>query len=275
MYIRTNHGLGRFSTPYRYDSSINGIGRISRTPVETGPWDPASEIDQALKVKNWGKALELAVEAGQRDEVELTNLIFFAQNPQLPRVALDPKTKNFKTLSGQWRTILTKDVHSAIEWMSADNDLAVQGKFVAERDPQFWGTSGKAFRDIVRSVAAEVDLNPGFLSAVLLAEVGSAAPYLKTGPVFSFFTGTDDFFAQRERLKAHVPAFSNVHFDKTKIFERINENGRKVKSIFLIPARTRRGRRRCIWHMRGLSYRLRRRRTEEISMLYLCRCNSR
>ena len=232
MYLRTNHGLGRFSTTYRYDSSINGIGQISRTPVETGPWDPASEIDQALKTKNWGKALELAVEAGQRDEVELTNLIFFAQNPQLPRVPLDPKAKNFKTLSGQWRTILTKDVHSAIERMSVDNDLAVQGKFVAERDPQFWGTNGKAFRDIVRSVAAEVDLNPGFLSAVLLAEVGSAAPYLKTGPVFSFFTGTDDFFAQRERLKAHVQAFSNVHFDKTKIFESINENGRKVKSIF-------------------------------------------
>src|SRR5690242_7457146 len=88
MYLRTNHGLGRFSTTYRYDSSINGIGQISRTPVETGPWDPASEIDQALKTKNWGKALELAVEAGQRDEVELTNLIFFAQNPQLPRVPL-------------------------------------------------------------------------------------------------------------------------------------------------------------------------------------------
>jgi hypothetical protein len=80
-------------------------------------------------------------------------------------------------------------------------------------------------------VAAEVDLNPGFLSAVLLAEVGSAAPYLKRGPVSSFFTGTDDFFAQRERLETHVPAFANVHFDKTKTFEDINETGRKVKSI--------------------------------------------
>jgi hypothetical protein len=240
MYVVTRDALGRLPTSYIYDSSINGIGQISPTPIlarkalhpETGPWDPASEIDQALKAKNWGKALELAIEAGQRDEVELTNQIFFAQNPQLPRAPLDQKAKNFKTLSGQWRTIQTKDVRSAIERMSVDNDMAVHGKLVAERDPQFWGANGKTFRDIVRSVAAEVDLNPGFLSAVLLAEVGSAAPYLKTGPVFSFFTGTDDFFAQRERLKTHVPAFANVHFDKTKLFESINETGRKVKSIF-------------------------------------------
>jgi len=233
MYIRTSHGLGRLSASYLYDSSINGIGQISQTPVhpETGPWDPAGEIDQALKVQNWGKASELAIEAGQRDGVELTNLIFFAQNPQLPRAPLDPKAKNFKTLSGLWRTIHVKEVLPAIEGMSVDNDLAVHGKFVAERDPQFWGVNGRIFRDVVRSVAEEVDLNPGFLSAVLLAEVGSAAPYLKTGPVSSFFTGTDDFFAQRERLKKHVPAFANVHFDKTKIHENINETGRKVKSI--------------------------------------------
>jgi hypothetical protein len=239
MYVMTRDALGRLPTSYFHDSSINGIGQISRTPVlvrealhlQTGPWDPVSEIDQALKAKNWGQALELAIEAGQRDEVELTNLIFFAQNPQLPRAPLDPKTKNFKTLSGEWRTIQTKDVHSAIERMSVDNDLAVHGKLVAERDPQFWGANGKTFRDVVRSVAAEVDLNPGFLSAVLLAEVGSAAPYLKRGPVLSFFTGTDDFFAQRKRLKTHVPAFANVHFDKTRTFENINETGRKVKSI--------------------------------------------
>ena len=240
MYVRTRDALGRLPTSYIYDSSIKGIGQISPTPIllrkalhsETGPWDPASEIEQALKAKNWGKALELAIEAGQRDEVELTNLILFAQNPQLLRTSLDPKAKNFKTLSGQWRAIQTKYVRSAIERMSVDHDMAVHGKFVAERDPQFWGLNGKIFRDIVRSVAAEVDLNPGFLSAVLLAEVGSAAPYLKTGPVFSFFTGTDDFFAQQERLKTHVPAFANVHFDKTKTFENINETGRKVKSIF-------------------------------------------
>ena len=73
--------------------------------------------------------MELAIEAGQRDEVELTNLILFAQNPQLLRTSLDPKAKNFKTLSGQWRTILTKDVRSAIERMSVDHDMAVHGKF--------------------------------------------------------------------------------------------------------------------------------------------------
>jgi hypothetical protein len=231
MYIRTSHGLGRFPRSYLYDSSINGIGQPKALNLETGPWDPVSEIDQALKAKNWGKALELAIEAGQHDGVELTNLIFFAQNPQLPRGPLDPKAKNFKALSGQWRTIQIKDVQSAIERMSVDNDLAVHGKFVAERDPQFWGANGKTFRDIVESVASEVDLNPGFLSAVLLAEVGSAAPYLKQGPVSSFFTGTDDFFAQRHRLETYVPAFANVHFDKTKTFENINETGRKVKSI--------------------------------------------
>lgn len=234
MYIRTGNGLGRFSTSYHYDSFMNNIGQpvLQKTPhPEIGPWDPAGEIDQALKAKNWGKALELAIEAGQRDEVELTNLIFFAQNPQLSRGPLDPKAKNFKILSAQWRAIRTKDVRSAIERMSVDYDLAVSGELVAERDPQFWGPNGRTFRDIVQSVAAEVDLNPGFLSAVLLAEVGSAAPYLKRGPVSSFFTGTDDFFAQRERLEKYVPAFANVHFDKTKIFEDINETGRKVKSI--------------------------------------------
>lgn len=36
MYIRTGGDLGRLTTSYLYDSSINGIGQIS----ETGLWDP-------------------------------------------------------------------------------------------------------------------------------------------------------------------------------------------------------------------------------------------
>src|SRR5262249_22630434 len=126
----------------------------------------------------------------------------------------------------------TNAVRSAIERMSVDNDMAVHGKLVAERDPLFWGADGKNLRDIGRSVAAEVDLNPGFWSAVLLGEGGSAAPYFKKDPVFSWFSGTDDFFVQQERLKRLVPAFANVHFDNTRIFEVTNEHGRKVKSIF-------------------------------------------
>jgi hypothetical protein len=199
--------------------------------MQTGPWDPASEVEQSLKAKLWGKALDMSIEAGQRDERELANLIFFEQNPQLPRTKLDPKSKEFKKLGQQWNAILQKEVRPAIQRASTDFELEVKGDLVAERDPQFAGTNGKKFQELVRWVAAEVDINPGFLAAVLLAEVGSASHYLNPGQVSSFFTGTDDFLAQRKQLKENVPAFAKIGFDSSQNLTNINETNRTVKTV--------------------------------------------
>jgi hypothetical protein len=202
-----------------------------------GPWDPVTEIEQALRAKRWSRAIELALEAGQHDEGVLTNLVFFEQNPTLPHAPLDPKHKDFKKLSAQWGAILKGEVRPAIQRMSTDYSLAVGGDLVTERDADLSGAAGKKFQDVVRWAAAEVDLNPGFLAAVLLAEVGSAGHYLKTVPVSSFFTGTDDFLAQRKALKDNVPAFAKIGFDASGKLTNINENGRTVQTVLFNSGR--------------------------------------
>ena len=198
---------------------------------ELKPWDPAEEINQALKAKHWGKALDLAIEAGQRDETTLTNLIFFEQNPSLPRAPLDKKAKDFAKLSAQWTRIQKTEVTPAFQRAATDYELEVKGDLVAERDPDFAGKQGKEFRETVAWAAARAEINPGFLAAVLLAEVGGRRPYLQSGEVSSFFTGTDDFLAQAERMKKFVPAFKDIRFDPKKRITNINETGRKVTSI--------------------------------------------
>jgi len=107
----------------------------------------------------------------------------------------------------------------------------VTGQLVAERDPQLSGAKGEKFKEVVAWAAKEVDIDPGFLAAVLLAEVGSASTYLSPGEVRSFFLGSDDFFEQRAQLSANVPAFAKVHFDERKKTTNINEHGRKVTTV--------------------------------------------
>jgi len=198
---------------------------------EVLPWDPSAEVEQALKAKHWARALDVAIEAGQRDENALTNLVFFAQNPGLPRGPLDPKAKDFAKQRDQWNLILKEEVRPARQRASTDYELEVQGSLVAERDPEFVGARGKQFRELVEWAAELADLNPGFLAAVLLAERDKASDYLNPGEISSFFTGADDFLAKSARMAANVPAFSQVHFDRNRRLVDTNEAGRQVTTI--------------------------------------------
>ena len=200
------------------------------TPPMTGA------ISDAVEQKDWPRVLELAMQAGWHDERRLTDLLFFSRQPELDRRKLDPKkNKQDRKLADEWNQILVKEVRPAIQKAAEDSTLEVSGDCVAERDPEFSGEKGEKFKEVVAWAAREVNMDPGFLAAVLLAEVGSASPYLSSGEVRSFFTGTDDFFAQRAQLRANVSAFARVHFDENKKATSINEHGREVTTI---PYRT-------------------------------------
>jgi len=193
-------------------------------------------ISYAVDRKDWPGVLDLAMQVGWHDENQLTNLLFFGRHPELDRRTLDPKKdKRDQILAGEWNQILVREVRPAIQKAVEDNALEVPGRLVAERDPQFSGEKGKKFKELAAWAAKEVDLDPGFLAAVLLAEVGRASHYLSSGEVSSFFTGTDDFFAQRVQLRDNVPAFAQVHFDANKKTTNTNEHGRQVTTI---PYRT-------------------------------------
>jgi hypothetical protein len=196
------------------------------TPPMTGV------ISDAVDKKNWPRVLELAMQVGWHDENQLTNLLFFSRHKELDRRKLEPR-KNIvdQKLVQEWSQILVKEVRPAIQKAAEDSNLEVSGHFVAERDPQLSGEKGGKFKEVVAWAAKEVDMDPGFLAAVLLAEVDSASPYLSPGEVRSFFTGTDDFFEQRAQLRANVPAFSQVHFDERRKTTNINEHGRQVTTI--------------------------------------------
>lgn len=215
-----------------HDDEEVGFSEFPESPYQEYDVSPtvSKAISDALDDKDWARALELAIQEGWRDENDLTNLLFFKRHPELGERKLDPtKNKEDKKLSQEWGRILNGEVWPAIQKASERADLKVSGHYVAERDPDFWGKSGKEFKDLVKGVADEVEINPGLLSAVLLAET-RRSNYLG-GEVSSFVTGTDDFFAQRAQLRANVPAFSKVRFDETKISRRINEHEREVISI--------------------------------------------
>jgi V8-like Glu-specific endopeptidase len=197
-------------------------------------FDPTAvpqDVAEARDRKDWPLTMKRAIDAAIRDENDLTNLIFFAKHPELPTGPLDPKHPKFKPLSDEWTRIRNADVRPAIYKASEDTSLKVSGSYVAERDPMFSGETGKKFKDLVEWAAKEVDINPGLLSAVLLAEWDRRSLYLGTGEVRSFVSGTDDFYAQRRQLAAAVPAFANVHFDESKKITNINEHGRSVTTV--------------------------------------------
>ncbi len=188
-------------------------------------------VADALSKKDWPLAVQLAIQAGQYEEQQLTNLIFFAKHPELPPKKLDKNNPQFRQLSSDWIDILKKIVKPALERAFENDDLKVSGAYVVERDQQFMGESGKKFKDLVTWAAGEVNLNPGFLAAVLLAEWDKNSLYLSSGAVYSFRSGTDDFFAMANDLRANVPAFSKVGFDEKKKTTNINEHGRVVTTI--------------------------------------------
>jgi len=192
------------------------------------PKDVTQDVSDALKIKDWRLAVKLAIQAGWRDENELTNLIFSFQHPEVPDGKLVPKDPKFKQLRGEWIEIRNRVVRLVIQKATEDANLKVSRKCVVERDSQFSGEIGKKFKELVEWAASEVDINPGLLAAVLLAEKDQRYVYLDPGEVRSFLSGTDDFFAQRRQLRMNVPAFSKVRFNEAKNTTNINENQREV-----------------------------------------------
>lgn len=189
-------------------------------------------ISDAVESKDWRRVLELAIQVGWHDQNQLTNLLFFGRHPELDRRRLDPaKNPQDRQLAAEWHRILVTETRPVIERVAEDRALEVPGRLVAERDPDFAGENGEKFRALVARAAGDTGLDPGFLAAVLLAEVGRASTYLRTGEVSSFLTGTDDFFAQRAQLRANVPAFAQVRFDARRTTTSINEHGRQVTTI--------------------------------------------
>lgn len=189
-------------------------------------------ISDAVDQKDWSRVLQLAMQVGWHDENQLTNLLFYSRHPGLDRRKLEPKkNKEDQKLAQEWSHILVKEVRPAIQKAAEDRNLEVSGRFVAERDPELSGEKGQKFKEVVAWAAKEVDVDPGFLAAVLLAEVGRSSPYLSPGEVRSFLTGTDDFYAQRTQLRDNVPAFAQVHFDARRKTTSINEHGREVTTI--------------------------------------------
>jgi hypothetical protein len=235
-------GARQASTEWAMEwANDEGEGPLSTAGAEEseGQTAPASgtpsmtqAISDAVEQKDWPRVLELAMRVGWHDENRLSNLLFFSRHPELARRQLDPKkNKQDQELAEEWNQILVREVKPAIQKAAEDSTLEVSGRLVAERDPELSGEKGEKFKKLVVWAAREVNIDPGFLAAVLLAEVGNASPYLSFGEVRSFFTGTDDFFAQRAQLRANVPAFAQVRFDDKKTITNINEHGRQVTSI--------------------------------------------
>ena len=73
------------------------------------------DVADALGKKDWPLALKLAIQAGWRDENELTNLIFFARHPELPPGELNPKDPKFKQLKNERTKIRNSEVWKAIQ----------------------------------------------------------------------------------------------------------------------------------------------------------------
>ena len=91
-------------------------------------------------------------------------------------------------------------------------------------------SSVRSSRRSVEEAANDVDINPGLLAAVLLAEWDKRSLYLSPGEVKSFVSGTDDFYMMRGQLKDSVPAFSKVRFNATTTTN-LNEHGRIVTTV--------------------------------------------
>jgi V8-like Glu-specific endopeptidase len=182
-----------------------------------------------------GAVLEQAIQGGERDPDRLTNLLFFARHPELPQGPLQPSHPKFKALAAEWARIQDREVWRAIQAASENRDLVVAGAEVASHDRFFWGKSGKRLRQLVADAAREVDLNPGLLGTIMMAETRSPGTYLSSAKVSSYHIGTDDFYEGRAAIKARVPAYAKVRWDKSQVPEShpndAKTNPRTVKTI--------------------------------------------
>jgi len=203
-------------------------------PKTLDPDAPPKEIADALAAKNSTLALSLAIQAGVRDENELTNFIFFTKHPELPREKLDTKDPKYKQLSTEWGNILNHEVWKAIQAASENTSLVVSGAEVADHDRFFWGASGKKLKRLVEDAAKKVDLNPGLLGTIIMAETRRPQSYLSSETVSSYHIGVDDFYEMRGSIAAKVPAYAKVKWDRKQV-PRVHLNDakkpREVKTI--------------------------------------------
>jgi len=211
---------------------------LREQPVEER-FDPSAVpkyVADALVKKDWPLALELAIQAGWRDENELTNLVFFARHQELPPEALDPKGPKFKQLSGEWTTILNEEVWKAIQVSAENTDLIVSGEEVADHHRRFFrGKTGRRLKKLVEDAAREVDLNPGLLGTIMMAETRRPQSYLSSEQASSYHIGADDFYEGRAAIRIRVPAYAKIKWDKNQTpSEHLNDaktNPRIVKTI--------------------------------------------
>ena len=224
------------STSVDYEG--DGLQLVHEQPLEER-FDPASipkDVAGALADKNWPLALKLAIQAGWHDENELTNLIFFARHPELPPEPLDPKGPTFKQLGAEWTKILNEVVWKAIEASAGNTDLVVTGAEVADHHRRFFGEgSGKKLKKLVEDAARDVDLNPGLLGTIMMAETRRPQSYLSSAKLSSYHIGADDFYEGRAAIKARVPAYAKIRWDRNQTpSEHLNDaktNPRMVKTI--------------------------------------------
>jgi monoamine oxidase len=225
---------------------LNSDGRVPSNTVFLRPasgnddqedWNPPipEDVAKALGKQDWVLALKLAIQAGWRDENDLTNLLFFARHPELPKEPLKTGDPNYKQLSAEWNN-LNNDVWKAIEASAENTDLAVSGHEVTDHHRSFFrGKAGQRLKKLVEDAAKAADLNPGLLGTIMMAETRRPESYLSSEKVSSYHIGCDDFFEGRAAIQARVPAYSKVRWAKGQTpIEHLNDaqtNPRMVKSI--------------------------------------------
>jgi hypothetical protein len=187
-------------------------------------------IAEALAAREWGRALGTAIQEGWRDEGKLANLVFFARHPELGGRALDPRDPGDARLAREWARIRDAEVWPAIQRAARNDALAVSGALVAAGDRAFWGPTGKRFKALVEWAAGEVGLDPGLLAASLLAETGRS-DYQTTAKVSSYLIGTDDFYERRHALRAKVPAYAKVGWDRNQTPETHANDALKPRDV--------------------------------------------
>lgn len=192
-------------------TSFEALDPVERLTDREDP--PSSPVEAALKAGDWAKALDQSIADGIHDDNALTNRVFFARHPELPRAPLDRSHPKFAALSAEWQRIRDKEVWDAIVRGSGNTSLAVSGDQAASGHRHFWAAGGTQFKQLVARAATDVGLNPGLLASVLIAET-FVVSYLSRTRVSSYEVGVDDFYESRASLEAKVPAYRKVRWDR-------------------------------------------------------------
>jgi hypothetical protein len=84
------------------------------------------QVRNALASGQWDRALQLAVQSGQRDANTLTNMIFFARHPELHERNLVASEPNYRPLSREWLSIRDRLVRPFLAKTAVARPPAVQ-----------------------------------------------------------------------------------------------------------------------------------------------------